>query len=221
MNNPWFRMYAEFANDPKVQMLSEAMQRRLLMLFCMRCNGLVTLQDEEVTFQLRISAEEWGQTKATFVAKGFIDFSNNILNWDKRQYKSDSSLERVRKHRDAKKQGNVTSGNVTVTVQNRTDTDKIKEKNKQKRKSKVDLAAWEKLNGQLTPDILKGYQEKNKITDLRLSEMITQFRLKCEAQDYRYADFTKAFQSWDWSGYSPNHQLIKKPAVTLSKMVVV
>ena len=28
----WFRMYAEFATDPKVQMLSEADQRRYIML---------------------------------------------------------------------------------------------------------------------------------------------------------------------------------------------
>ena len=56
MANPWFRMYAEFATDAKVQMLTEAMQRRYLMLMCLRCsNALVTLQDEEIAFQLRIS----------------------------------------------------------------------------------------------------------------------------------------------------------------------
>lgn len=35
MANPWFRMYSEFATDAKVQMLSEAMQRRYRpRLFC-------------------------------------------------------------------------------------------------------------------------------------------------------------------------------------------
>jgi hypothetical protein len=131
MSNPWFRMYSEFANDPKVQMLSETDQRRLVMLFCFRCNGHVTLQDEEVTFQLRISPEEWAKTKAQFIAKGFIDESNNVLNWDKRQYKSDSSLERVRRHREAKKQDDVTPCNVSVTVQNRTDTEQIQNRKKE------------------------------------------------------------------------------------------
>lgn len=123
MSNPWFRLYAEFANDPKVQMMSEAMQRRLVMLFCLRCNGDETLQDDEVTFLLRIDGEEWQQTKAVFVAKGFIDESNNLLNWDKRQFKSDSSTERVSRHRERKKAeselGNVTDEtecNVTVTA---------------------------------------------------------------------------------------------------------
>lgn len=131
MANQWFRLYAEFAHDPKVQMLSEVDQRRLIMLFCIRCNGDVTLQDDEVTFQLRISNIEWQITKATFIAKGFIDSDNEVLNWDKRQYISDSSAERVARHR-AKKTNNVTNSNVTVTPpeQNRyrtdTDTEQIK-----------------------------------------------------------------------------------------------
>ena len=73
MANPWFRLYSEFATDPKVQMMSESYQRRFIMLLCIRCNGDVTLQDEEVAFQLRISNEEWLETKAVFVSKELID----------------------------------------------------------------------------------------------------------------------------------------------------
>lgn len=130
MANPWFRLYAEFASDPKVHMLSESMQRRLLMLFCFRCNGHVTLQDEEVTFMLRVTVGEWEETKRLFVAKGFIDETNTVLNWDKRQFRGDSSAERVRKHREAKKQSSVTDAtkcNVTVTPP---DTDAEQNQNK-------------------------------------------------------------------------------------------
>ena len=121
MANQWFRLYAEFAHDPKVQMLSEVNQRRLIMLFCIRCNGTVTLQDEQVAFQLRISMDEWLASKATFIDKNFINNDNEVLNWDKRQFVSDSSAERVAKHRERMKQ----SSNVTVTPpeQNRTDTE--------------------------------------------------------------------------------------------------
>ena len=87
MANSWFRMYGEFLNDPKVQMLSEVNQRRLIMVFCLRCNGHVTLQDEEVAFQLRISETELEETKALFIQKGFIDDCWNLLNWEKRQDK--------------------------------------------------------------------------------------------------------------------------------------
>jgi hypothetical protein len=121
MANQWFRLYSEFSHDPKVQMLSEVNQRRLIMLFCIRCNGNVTLQDEQVAFQLRISMDEWLTSKATFLDKKFINNDNEVLNWDKRQFVSDSSAERVAKHRERMKQ----SSNVTVTPpeQNRTDTE--------------------------------------------------------------------------------------------------
>lgn len=94
-------MYAEFAHDPKVQMLSEAMQRRLVMLFCLRCsNDSETLLDEEVAFQLRISADEVAETKALFLKKEFIGEQWQILAWDKRQFLSDCSYERVKRHRE-------------------------------------------------------------------------------------------------------------------------
>lgn len=121
MANQWFRLYAEFASDHKVQMMSEADQRRLVMLFCIRCNVSETLHDEELAFQLRVSLDEWMRTKAVFLDKGFIDNDNNILNWDKRQYVSDTSTDRVRKHREQVKR----FSNVPVTppeqIQNRTE----------------------------------------------------------------------------------------------------
>lgn len=130
MANPWFRLYSEFAHDPKVQMMSEAMQRRYIMLMCMRCNGDVTLHDDEVAFHLRISAEDWEQTKELFIKKGFIDSELNLLNWEKRQFKNDSttsSAERVRRHREKKKQagnGDVTNDETLhVTLDNAADTD--------------------------------------------------------------------------------------------------
>lgn len=124
MANAWFRMYAEFATDPKVQMLSEADQRRYLMLLCLRCaNGDVTLHETEVAFQLRISNEQWAETKAVLLAKGLIDEACQPTAWDKRQYVSDSSAARVAAHRQRKKQ----ACNVTVTPPD-TDTDTDTEK---------------------------------------------------------------------------------------------
>ena len=92
MANTWFRVYSEFATDPKVQMLSEADQRRYIMLLCLRCsNGDVTLHDDEIAFQLRISNEEWVRTKGVLVAKELIGEDNKPTKWDKRQYVADST----------------------------------------------------------------------------------------------------------------------------------
>lgn len=126
MANPWFRMYSEFATDPKVQMMSESDQRRFIMLLCMRCsNDDVTLHDEEVAFQLRISNEQWSATKAVFLAKNLINEDNSPTAWDRRQFASDSSAERVAKHRAKKKQEcNVTATPPEAEAEAEADTDK-------------------------------------------------------------------------------------------------
>lgn len=130
MANPWFRMYSEFAHDPKVQMLSEVMQRRYVMLMCMRCsNGLVTLHETEIAFHMRISDADLAETKALFIARGFISEQWVLLNWDKRQFVSDTSAPRVAKHRAGKKKSATSAGNGHVTLLQRksnaldTDTD--------------------------------------------------------------------------------------------------
>ena len=124
MANPWFRLYSEFATDPKVQTMSEAMQRRLIMVMCLRCsNELGTLHETDMAFHMRITEAELAETKALFISKNFVTSTWRLKNWDKRQFASDSSTARVRKHRE--KNGNVseTKRNVTVTPpeQNRTE----------------------------------------------------------------------------------------------------
>lgn len=115
MANKWFRLYTKFATDADVQTLSESLQRRLVMLFCLR--GMEThetlqpFQDRYIAFQLRISEQEWAGTKAEFIKRGFIDECNNIIKWDDRQYLTKSSTERVRRWRE--KQRNMINGNET------------------------------------------------------------------------------------------------------------
>lgn len=112
----WFRLYAEFANDPKVQMLSEVDQRRFVMLLCLRCsNGDVTLRETEVAFVLRVTEAEWLETKARLLDKGIITQDNQPTSWEKRQFDSDSSAERVARHRANKKK----ACNADVTLQER------------------------------------------------------------------------------------------------------
>lgn len=137
MANAWFRLYGCVLDDPKVQMMTEINQRRLLMLMCSRSNGYVTLQDTEVAFQLRISVDDWIDTKLIFIDRGFIDTSNKLLNWDKRQFASDLSAERVARHR-AKKRIDVNEEcNVTVTPQNRTEQNRTDTEHKEHNIEKV------------------------------------------------------------------------------------
>lgn len=124
MANPWFRMYSEFAHDPKVQRLSESDQRRYIMLLCIKCNGDVTVTDSDVAFQLRISDAEWDATKDILIERGLITKDNQPSAWDKRQKPSDSSSERVARHRAIQKQQS--NGVVTLQKQESNALDKIR-----------------------------------------------------------------------------------------------
>ena len=205
----WFRMYGEFASDPKVQSMSEAMQRRLMMLFCFRCsNTLVTLQDDEIAFALRITDDELADTKALFMRKGFVDESWEIANWDKRQFVSDSSAARVAKHRASKKQDVEQACNVTVTpqIQNRTDTEQIQNREEDqtpqaaaskpaRKTAKVSLPA----DFAISERVMEWAAEKG---FSNLQAHFENFISACKAKGYVYADWDEGFMGAirnDWA----------------------
>ena len=113
----WCRLYHEFATDPKVQMMPEAMQRRLIMLFCFQADGsLETMDEETLAFALHIDAAELKKTRELFVKKGFVGKDSWMpRNWDKRQMASDNVNERVKRYRER----NERSNNDSVTLQKR------------------------------------------------------------------------------------------------------
>ena len=117
-------------------MMPEAMQRRLVMLLCLQCgNGIETFHETEressIAFALRISEAELAETKELFMRKEFINSDWTLRNWDKRQYASDSSTARVRRHREKSKKATETDEtfqerSCNALEQNRTDTEQIK-----------------------------------------------------------------------------------------------
>jgi hypothetical protein len=199
-------MYSEFASDPKVQSMSEAMQRRLMMLLCLRCsNTLVTLQDDEIAFALRISTEELAETKALFLRKGFVNEAWEIANWDKRQFVSDSSAVRVARHRANKKQEAEQASNVTVTpqIQNRTDTEQ-----NQNREEKAAPQAAARKPSRKTPlpenfcisEAVRSWAASNGVQNL--DRHFASFVTKVKANGYTYVDWDAAFRNAitdDWA----------------------
>lgn len=141
----WFRMYAEFATDPKVQSMDETLQRRFTMFLCLHCNGeYERLNDDELSFALRISVDELVRSREVFRAKGFLDTDNKIANWNKRQYKSDDVSARVKKHRESKKKRPC---NVTVSP---SDTDSDTDTEKKKKDPSDPLVASKRDDAALT-----------------------------------------------------------------------
>jgi hypothetical protein len=116
----WFRFYDDAINDPKILKLPDASRWHWTALLCIasKHDGFLP-STEDVALMLRVKTSAAAAIIATMKAAGLLDLVDGRYaphNWSGRQYKSDSSAERVKRHRD--KQRNVT-GNVTVTVQNR------------------------------------------------------------------------------------------------------
>ena len=127
----WFRFYDEALDDPKVQRLAPNLFKTWVNLLCIASKSDGKLpSDDDLAFKLRISVQDAAQQMQDLILAELIDIGPKgerfPHNWQSRQYASDSSAERMRKHRKNKKEnkGDVT-GDGAVTLQNqiRTDTD--------------------------------------------------------------------------------------------------
>lgn len=120
-SRPWFRLYTEFASDPKVQLLDETLQRRFVMLMCLAGAGVTpTNSVSEVDFLLRIGVSECERTRSILVSKGLIDEHWFPKKWTKRQFESDSSTGRVKRFRQRQK-GVTDDVTETASEQSRTE----------------------------------------------------------------------------------------------------
>ena len=104
----WFRLYSEVLDDPKVQKLDPASFKHWINLLCLasRSDGVLPPADD-IAFALRIDAIALGSLLDRLLIAGLIDVVKGgphgsriaIHGWRKRQYKSDSSSERVKRFR--------------------------------------------------------------------------------------------------------------------------
>jgi len=125
----WFRMYAEFANDPDVQSLAFEDQRHYVVILCLKCGG--TLDKDYPTADRRfavirrtlgLDSTAIDEAKRRLMEAGLIDHHWQPLAWERRQFLSDSSTERVQRFRER-------SRNVSVTPsETEADTDTEAEK---------------------------------------------------------------------------------------------
>ncbi|MCR4158807.1 hypothetical protein NUK34_08070 [Kerstersia gyiorum] len=114
---PWFRMYTDFLNDPKMIALAFEDQRHFIGLLALKGDGALDtgcqpeLLDRIVAQRLWIDHAVIREVKKRLVAAGLISDDWQPLAWEKRQMRSDSSADRVAKHRAKKKAEAGGSGN--------------------------------------------------------------------------------------------------------------
>lgn len=127
----WFRLYEDMLDDPKVQLLSPELFKTWVNLLALasRHKGKLPAVGH-IAFALRISAHDAQSRLDDLILAGLIDIRPagglEPHNWSARQWASDDSAERVRRHRARKKasvagatendEGNQRTQDVTVTV---------------------------------------------------------------------------------------------------------
>lgn len=103
----WFRYYDEALDDPKVQRLSGDLFKTWINLLCLasKSNGKLPSNDD-IAFRLRISVQDAQLRTEDLIMAGLIDIGPDralsMHGWTERQYVSDTSSARVRKHRKNK-----------------------------------------------------------------------------------------------------------------------
>jgi predicted transcriptional regulator len=104
----WFRFYDDALNDPKVQLLSGDDFKAWVNLLCLASKNEGRLPSiDDMAFALRRSPNDVQTVVERLLNGGLIDRRNGGPNgvhyaphgWDKRQYKSDTSTQRVQRFR--------------------------------------------------------------------------------------------------------------------------
>ena len=103
----WLRFYNEALDDPKVQRLPAHLFRTWINILCLAsttADGTLPSIDD-MAFRLRMSSQDIEQHLSDLILAGLIDITPDGRvphNWNRRQFVSDRSTERVRKHRKRK-----------------------------------------------------------------------------------------------------------------------
>jgi hypothetical protein len=102
----WFRVYDDMVDDPKVQRLSDVSFKALVNLWCLASQGGGKLPPiADIAFKLRMKPEKVAALISALHNAGLIDQDGDDIhphNWNARQFKSDVSNERVKRHRKLK-----------------------------------------------------------------------------------------------------------------------
>lgn len=106
MSEPWLRLYVGVVHDPKLQKLPAETFRVLVNVWCVAsAHGGMIPPLADLAFILRKTPTKVQTLLDELLAAGLIDEDENGLhphNWSGRQFQSDISTQRVKRHRERK-----------------------------------------------------------------------------------------------------------------------
>jgi hypothetical protein len=186
MNNyTWFRMYSEFATDPVVQTLAFEDQRHYIMILCFKCSGILdrNISPKErnriILRGIGLDSVAGDEARRRLMDVGLIDKNWQPKSWDKRQFISDNSTSRVRKHRNNKETSNVSETDQIQMQKNINNTPSVSPPSKTRgsRQAPADF--------QVTEDLVQW--AKTECPDVEIH---------AETEAFRDHEFSKPYTKW-------------------------
>lgn len=131
----WFRLYSRMIDDDRLRLLAFEDRWHFVALCCLKSDGLLDdpnpdLRMRRIAVKMGLQLRDLEEVKRRLFEVGLIDENMSPKAWDQLQYKSDTSSERVKKHREKSKTSEVKQPcNVSVTPpeQSRADTERKKD----------------------------------------------------------------------------------------------
>lgn len=209
MTNRWWRAYDGAVDDPKLGALTDKQHRAWFNLLCIASANDGTLPPiPAVAFKLRTTPDKAKRLIAELAAIGLFDVTETGArphNWSGRQYKSDSSTERVKRFRD--KKGNVSS---TVSETPPETENRIQRTETEKKNTRASALAddWPDDFGdqfwKIYPKRTQKLAAMKKLATLRKSRIVT------------FADLIAGVQRYALSVLGTDPQYIKNPDAWLN-----
>ena len=212
----WFRFYNEVLDDPKVQQLTPELFKFWVNILCIASKNDGKLPSiEAISYHVRASVSATQcLIDALLEARLLQEFSNQHSEWlaphawQKRQYKSDTSSERVKRFRNTKR------NNIVTPPDTDTDTEQIKNKKTKAKKTKVSL---DELSVNHIQEWLAKKRVEGKYIHHNEHDILETFKNYCISKGKKYENFIAAYRNafeWDRcqpkSGINSNERKLSK-----------
>lgn len=107
MANRWFRMHADAVDDGKLRLIAFEDRWHFVAILCLKAEGLLDTdsanRDRLIAVKLGLTVREADEVRRRLCEVGLIEEDWQPIAWDKRQYLSDNSSDRVKKYREKRR----------------------------------------------------------------------------------------------------------------------
>lgn len=224
---PWLRLYDEALDDPKVQRLPDALFRHWINLLCLanrgEPRGRLPARLEDIAYGLRVTPRKCRLILDELLAARLLEVEQNTgrvmpNNWDERQRKSDSSAERVARHRERAAACNVTQPLLKRNsngLEEEGDIPPVVPQAKPKRKSRIATALPEDFS---PGESGRAFAVKHGWDDERIAFEVERFCTYHQREDKPSKDWPASWRTWVLNGVGYDRERRARRPMTQAEM---